>query len=184
MWKNKNINKDKASGGLNMRERMLLTAFVWVLVFIGGSILWQQYRKVGALDEKLQEEARTQEVVLSRKDKVEAALSTHVERMRSSASLEGATLQGLLEALSRQCNLTPASVVPRSEEKGGVQILSVKVTFNDAPIERLLAFEDLLGSQKIRLATKSVDITVWRNDTLRVVYDVATYHLRETETNR
>ncbi len=174
-------SEGKPARALSPRERLLLTAFVWVMVLIGASVLWQQYRKLRAEEEKLQQDAQVQDVVLARKAEVEAALAEHVERMRSSATLEGATLQGLVDALARQCNLTAASVVPRTEEKGGVQILSVRVTFNDAPMERLLVFEDLLGSQRIRLVTNRVQIDAGRNDTLRVVYDIATYHLRETE---
>lgn len=181
--------KEKKSEGklartLSARERLLLTAFVWVIALIGASVLWQQFRKAEAQEEKLLQDAQIQDVVLARKADVEAALDSHVERMRSSTSLEGATLQGLVEALSRQCNLAAASVTPRTEEKGGVQILSVRVIFNDAPMERLLIFEDLLGSQRIRLVTNRVQVDVGRNDTLRVVYDIATYHLRETESKR
>ena len=183
MTKKKNA-EGKAARSLTARERLLLTAFVWVIALIGASILWQQFLQTRAAEEKLQEDEQLQDVVLARKEDVAAALAAHVERMRSSASLEGATLQGLVDALARQCNLAAASVVPRSEEKGGVQILSVRVTFNDAPMERLLVFEDLLGSQRIRLATNLVQIDAGRNDTLRVVYDIATYHLRETESKR
>ena len=65
------------------------------------------------------------------------------------------------------------------ETKDGIQILTVKLRFVAAPMERLLVFEDRLRQQKIPLTVTSVRVQANAGIGLDVNYDIATYRLLE-----
>ncbi|MDR2982648.1 MAG: hypothetical protein LBV12_10430 [Puniceicoccales bacterium] len=176
----KNSNKPaRTRRSFTLRERALFAAFVWAIVIIAAGFIFKQYRAAKQQEQELATKAQEQDLVLNEKESVEERLAAHISRMESAETLVGSTLQGLIDSLARQSNLIPEAVTPKTENKSGIEILSVRLTFRDATMERLLVFDDKVRSQRVPLSITRIRLDAGRNDTLNVAYDVATYHLRE-----
>ena len=142
-------------------------------------MLVRQYHASTVLLAKARATALEQQGVLGLEDAIREKREAHIKRLESARSLHGATLQELLSKLATQASLSPESMRSSDETKDGIQILTVKLRFVAAPMERLLVFEDRLRQQKIPLTVTSVRVQANAGIGLDVNYDIATYRLLE-----
>ncbi len=163
----------------SVRELALAGITLWVAAILTGLFAFKEFRALREKSDDLEKQCALQDITLEIRETVEARLAEHVKRLESAESLEGSTLQGLVDTLARASMLRAENITPKTENKGAFQILSVKMSFRDAPMDRLLVFDDRLRTQKIPLAITGIRIEVGNRDSLNVTYDIATYHLRD-----
>ncbi|MDR2863389.1 MAG: hypothetical protein LBV54_05910 [Puniceicoccales bacterium] len=175
----KKSNSTAGRRPFTVRERAMAVALLWVVALLLALVLFKQYRTTLGELETVRETATVQAAVFKEKGDITERLNAHIHRFEYAQSLQGQTLQGLIDRLARESGLQPESVQPRNETKGEFQILSVRLILREVPMERLLVFDDRLHSQRIPLAVTSVKLDSGARDTLNVTYDIATYRLRD-----
>jgi hypothetical protein len=163
---------------LTIRERFLLALLLIGVGFTALILFFKDYHAAGANLALLHAKAEMRQLELEKKDDITARLAGHIERMKSVESLQLATLQEVVERNARQARLIPNTIVPSNKTDNGIQVLSVRLTFTDATMERLLLFEDRLRAQKIPLSLVSavLDPTP-RDGELRASYEIAVHRL-------
>ncbi|MDR1817284.1 MAG: hypothetical protein LBR07_03720 [Puniceicoccales bacterium] len=180
--------------GIQVRELALLAVLLWA-----GAILFAQFKVFKPLKETRaalaieQKNIEAQQPVLDEAPEINERLAAHIKRLKSTQSLKsGASLQGLVDEIARQVKLVPAelSEVPagkkRAENKSGVQIFTVRLTFRDATLDKLLAFDDRLREQTIPLTVTSVKVTAMppqrsRVGGVEVNYTISTHRIADDE---
>lgn len=141
---------------ISLREKMLLAAFLWVLVFI-----WFVFSIDGIKTELSQWRMVTkvltaQEQTLAMKDTVDAQLAESLQRFNPERTFDSASLVGRVDALARQNGVSHDISTPNTREGDQFEFHTMRVTLRNTPIEKWLAFESALRSESPYINVESV----------------------------
>ncbi|MDR1498193.1 MAG: hypothetical protein LBS59_07285 [Puniceicoccales bacterium] len=167
---------------ITTRERLLLAFVLITAAIITLSLSIKNYRAANTSLSLLHTKIASRQKELAGKTAIEARLSAHTKRLEPAAALHPSSFQEIIERAARQARLLPSSVLPSNKTENGIQTISLRLTFAETTMERLLVFEDLLRAQKIPLTTLSsrIEPTI-RDGEIRVTCEIAIHRLDTTK---
>ncbi|MDR0536068.1 MAG: hypothetical protein LBG65_06970 [Puniceicoccales bacterium] len=167
---------------LNLRERRLLALAAWVLAIFASIGLAQKFMANGREIREIRETIAGQQPTLDTLAAVSERLDAHARRMASTKDLDLTELQTLVDGFARSIRLVPETVTPKSETKGSIQILTVRLVFRNATMDRLLLLEDKLRGAGIPLTVTTTRLDASRDGTVTASCSIATYRMEAKTT--
>ncbi|MDR2429384.1 MAG: hypothetical protein LBD14_00505 [Puniceicoccales bacterium] len=182
MTKKHNHATNTARRGVTLRERVLLATLLWILALAALTLILKQHKNARAQNAANLGTAAIQDVILNQKDDITNRLARHVERLKSAQSLQGVTFQGLIEKIAAEARINTDSVQSTSKNQNNLQVLTVKLTLRNIPMDRLLVFDDRLRSQTLPITITSlrIDAPEGGRDGLTAIYEISTCRLLDT----
>lgn len=166
---------------LKVRERLLLTLFIWVLLtlwFFGTLDDWQSVdQSLKNVKNGLAEANR----YLSTADQTRADLAAAKSGVEPGRTLSAAELVGLLDGLARESNLDFEIRTPTTEQSDPFSFHTVRVAIRRAKIEALEAFDRKLKEHAPYMSLRHFQITASRRDPalLDATLEVESFELKD-----
>lgn len=168
---------------VTVRERVLIAALLWMLALAAATFIFKQYK--AALTQNAANLGTTaiQDAVLNQRNDITSRLASHVERLKSTQSLQGVTFQGLVEKIAAESRINADTVQSSSKNQNNLQVLTVKLTLRNIPMDRLLVFDDRLRNQPLPITITSlrIDAPEGTREGLTAIYEIATYRFLDTD---
>lgn len=144
---------------ISLREKMLLAAFLWVVVFIwfvfsidGIKEVKNEWRKWSGL-------LNSQEALLSNGPLVESQLQESLRRFNPEDTFDSEKLVGRIDGLARQTGVNHDISTPRTQQGDKFEFHTMRVTIRKTPIEKWLAFADKIREESPYINLESVRVS-------------------------
>lgn len=166
---------------MSLREKLLLTAFLWVLVLIGYIMaidgVGSEWRKWKAASSIL----NTQEGWLEQAPLVDEQLQENLQRFNPQQTFNSASLVGRIDALARQTGVNHDISTPRTQQGDKFEFHTMRVTIRNTPMEKWLAFADKLEAESpyINLERVSLDADSRNPELLDGQFILQSFELKE-----
>ena len=137
----------------SLREKLLLTLFVWVILTLFGIELGKSTRLQWQAWSKIRTQNTLQAMILEREDDYDRRFAKIQERFNPQLTLDESELRNRLESICLQMNLGYQIESRLPQKEGSFSLHEVLLNLNKINIEALLAFhqETLKSSPYMRL---------------------------------
>lgn len=150
---------------MTLREKLLLTSFVWVILAVSFFYLidWSknnkhEWRKTASLLE-------AQEALFEQKPEIDSAIEDILKRFNPSKTFGSRKLVGHVDQLARNLGLIfDISGSPKRRSNDTLELHSLRGTIKRKEIEKLLEFEALLRAEFPYIIVESMRITANTSD--------------------
>jgi len=149
---------------MSLREKILLNAFLWVIVFIwfifsldGIQTEWKSW---STWSRNLQE----QRDWLQLKTTVDSQLQESLQRFNPESTFDSASLVGRVDALARETGVSHDISTPRTQQGDQFEFHTLRVTLRRTPMEKWLAFDARLRAESPYINLESVRLSADSRD--------------------
>lgn len=171
---------------LSVRERLLLTVFVWALIMVWllglldsfGNTL-RDFRYNGQALERFEE-------TLEQSEMVELLLEEARAGLDSSRTYSASQLVGRLDSLAREADLGSFDLnIPSTQETDLFSFHNVRLNINNTRIEELIAFDQRIKEDAPYISLARFELVASRRDPryLDAVFELTSFELKEDALN-
>ena len=166
----------------NPRERILLTAFLWLLLLLWLVFQGRVWRGASYQFSAARAELRSQQVYLDEAAEIEARLLAAQGMIDHSRTYTAIQLSSVVDNMARDAGLPADIRSPERREEGIFNTYSVRVDARRATLEQLMLFTQAVRSQAPYLSIRSMEIRSNARDPnqLDSVIVVETFELTES----
>lgn len=171
---------------LSLRERLLLTAFIWVLVLAWLLGLMDSYGETTREFRSNKQTINNFEQILEQSEIVELMLKEAREGLDSSRTFSGSQLVGHLDRLARDADLSSFDLnVPSTQETELFSFHTVRLNIKNTQIQDLIAFDRQIKEEAPYIALTRFELVANRRDPryLDAIFELASFELKEDALN-
>ncbi|WOO40034.1 hypothetical protein [Rubellicoccus peritrichatus] len=144
---------------ISLREKILLSGFLWVIVFIWFVFSIDGIKEVKNEWAKWSGLLRGQEALLKTGPLVDAQLQESLQRFNPERTFDSESLVGRIDGLARQTGVNHDISTPRTQQGDKFEFHTMRVTIRKTPIDKWLAFADKLREESPYINLESVRIS-------------------------
>lgn len=170
---------------LSIRERGLLTLFVWVVLIAWLVFVLRDLRKAKYDFDIAGLQLRTQEQVLEQADLAEQMLQQAREGVDPDRTFSAAKLVGRLDALAREAGLVVDISPPDSRETDIFSVHTVRLSIKRADIQDLMIFDYQIKQDAPYIQLNQFQVVANRRDPrqLDATFEITSFELKQTALN-
>lgn len=171
---------------LSLRERILITAFIWVLVLAWLLGLLDSYGETSREFRNNKQTLSSFEQILEQSDMVEQMLREAREGLDSSRTFSGSQLVGHLDQLAREAGISSFDTnIPTTQETDLFSFHTVRLNIRNIQIEDLIAFDRQIKEDAPYIALTRFELVANRRDPryLDAIFELASFELKEDALN-
>lgn len=146
------------------RERLLLGSFLTVMLLLWASSLLARWDATSEVLSEARKEIRQQNVWLESADLFEEKLRTVLDRVDPEEMMDGAGLSAFVDSFARENDLRYEIGTPSVEESAIFTRASLRATFRNIPLEKLVELQLLLRAKRPYLTAESIALAANRAD--------------------
>lgn len=167
---------------LSIRERLLLVAFLWILLILWLFTLTEDVRSTWTAMRNSGQELRTQEQWLSNRPVIEDGLRAATDRLDPDKTFNATQLAGRLDEIARETEARFDISSPSTQEGDIFKIHTVRVSIRDADLATLVRFEHNLRQELPYIGLARVQLSTTRMDPrqLDAQFTVESFELTQT----
>ena len=166
---------------LSLRERVLLTVFIWIIVlaWFGSAV-----NSLGTARQNLRQagvQLDLQEEWFDTRDDIETRLESALQRLDPQKTYSGARLVGLLDNFARETGANFDINAPVTKSGDIFNIHTVRVQFNKTGIAALIEFDQKIKGQSPYLGLERVQVDAQKSDPrlLNAQFIISSFELEE-----
>lgn len=144
---------------MSLREKVLMTAFLWVLVFIGFVLVLDGVGKTWHEWQTWSRNLKDQRSWLALAPTVEGQLQESLQKFNPERTFNSAALVGRIDALARQTGVNHDISTPRSQQGEKFEFHTMRVSIRNTPMDKWLAFADKLEAESPYINLESVRLS-------------------------
>jgi len=149
---------------LSLRERALLTVFIWIILFVWAGSLIKESKSVFTNLRNTGYQLKYQDQVISEKDDIKMRLNHALERLEPEKTYSSSKLVEKLDNLARKAGLNFDINSPGTQEGDIFNAHTVRIQFKKSGIADLIAFDQkikeespYLGLERMRIVANKAD---------------------------
>lgn len=165
---------------LSMRERFLLTAFLWVALLIWVVSIVRSLNDRWAVFSATGSELGLQAVWFGEQATIEEQLGTALQRLDPAKTYNSAQLSARLDTIARQASLSFDLSSPSTQDSGVFSIHSVRVQVRRAKMSELIQFDETIRSEFPNMGLESFQVSAFSRDPryLDATFQVYSFELK------
>lgn len=167
---------------LSLRERLLLTVFIWV-----GLVLWAlalvRHARSGLLEfQRTGVDLSTQEQWYAQREITRTQLQDALRRLDASSTYNAEQLAARLDLLARELSLNYEVPSPFSEQGDQFNVHTVRLQVRKASLKDLIALDASISRERPYMGLEAFQISSNRSDprNLDAIFQVYSFELKET----
>lgn len=167
---------------VSYREKILVCAVIAVVLFIWASSLMSGFSEALASNRHVESEVAKNELFLSTGTAVRARLNEKARELHAGTEMSGTDLLSIIESLGAETSLKPEnSSKPISKTEGPFDIITVRITLRNAPLENLIEFDERISNEYTSVAVTQARFVPVGTDgqLLTATYEITAFLLRE-----
>jgi|GEM_PF-3472537 len=166
---------------ISARERILLGAFLIVMLLIWGGSLLDRRETSGEQLREARKEVEQQRIWLESSSLFETQLSETLDGLDPAEMMDGSALSALVDSFARDNELRYELSEPSTTDAGVYSRSSVRVTFRNVPLNTLLRLNLMLSAKRPYLAAEAIALAANRADPrlLNARIDLAAIQVRD-----
>jgi hypothetical protein len=171
---------------LSLRERYLLAAFIWVLLFIWGVFLLQSAQSTWSSFSRSKEILAQYEDTLELSDAAEQLLRSARQGLDSSKTFSAAQLVGRLDSIARENEVSSFDIsTPSTIESQLFTFNNVRFSIKRTRIEELIRFEQAVKAYSPYIALSNFQVDANNRDPrfLDATLELVSFELKEEALN-
>ncbi len=141
---------------MSLREKVLLTAFLWVLVCIGFILAFDGVGKTWTEWQTWSRNLKEQRDWLALGPTVDTQLQESLQRFNPESTFNSAALVGRIDGLARQTSVNHDISTPRTQQGEKFEFHTMRVSIRNTPMEKWLAFAGKLEAESPYINLESV----------------------------
>ena len=141
---------------ISLREKLLLTAFIWVVVIISFLFALDATSKTWKNWKLWSNNLNEQKAWLSLAPTIEANLRESLTAFNPDRTFDSASLVGRIDALARQTGVNHDIANPRSQQGERFEFHTMRVTIRRTPMEKWIAFTNQLRAESPYINIESI----------------------------
>jgi len=141
---------------MSVRERALLSAFLWICIFVWASILLSDFRETRIAHLKTQADLDEQNTLFDNRAAIEGRLRNALNRLDPSKTYGSQQLVGKLDAFARDSSLTVDISNPDTEVSDTVNVHTVRIQARKAELAELIDFDNRIKGESPYLSLERV----------------------------
>lgn len=149
---------------LSARERTMLGSFLVVMILLWGSTLMARWDKTSAILAEARKEIRQQDVWIENSTLFEEKLQSVLDQVDPAKMMDGAALSAFVDSFARTNDLRYEITAPSSKQSSIFTESSLRATFRNISLEKLVELQLLLRSNRPYLAAESIALVANRAD--------------------
>ncbi len=164
----------------SIRERalLLLLAAAALVVWAGGLV--SAFRaEIGTNDAALRASEQNA-LVLGTREIIRARLAEKARELRGNADVSGTDLLSVVGELGADLGLKPESSRPVSKDRAPFDVVTVRITLRNAPLEKLIEFDERISNEFPSVAVTEARFQPSGSDglTLTASYEITSFQLQ------
>jgi hypothetical protein len=165
---------------MSVRERTLLTAFLWICIAVWASVIAGNFRETRINHLKTKADLETQDTLFDNRSSIENRLQNALDRLDPSKTYARQQLVGRLDAFARTSNLTVDISNPNTEESDTVNVHTVRIQVRKAGLAELIDFDNQVKSESPYLSLERVRLIPNKSDPrfLNAQFVVSSFELK------
>ncbi|MGE9296450.1 MAG: hypothetical protein ACQKBV_09215 [Puniceicoccales bacterium] len=149
---------------MTLREKLLLTSFVWVILLVFFAFALRDFRGVASEWSSTGSQLKVQKDMLALAPEIESQLQIELEFFNSDRTYDSASLAGRVDQLAQQTGINLVNFTTRSQESNIYVLHIMRLTIRDTPLKRLMAFDDALDKEQPYINQVSVSLDANRRN--------------------
>ena len=164
---------------LSLRERTLLTVFLWVCIISWAGILLKSLKAKRIEFLKNASQIEYQKEVLTRQSDIDARMHAALERLDPGKAYSGSQLVERIDTIARGAALNFEITSPRTQEGNIFNIHSVRVQVKKAEIGELIEFDNKIKEESPYLGLERVKIVANKTNprVLNADFEISSFEL-------
>lgn len=169
----------------SIRERIMLVGLVAVALFIWASGMAGTFRSLKAENDAAKQAIAQNEIILGTQTIVQKRLEEKARELDKSADVSGTDLLSVIGALGAETGLKPESSRPTNKSQAPFDIISVRITLRNAPLESLIEFDERISNEYPSVAVTEARFIPSSDDgmTLTASYEITSFILQSSAQN-
>lgn len=169
----------------SIRERIMLAGLVAVALFIWASGMAGTFRNLKAENDAAKQAIAQNEIILGTQTIVQKRLEEKARELDKSADVSGTDLLSVIGALGAETGLKPESSRPTNKSQAPFDIISVRITLRNAPLESLIEFDERISNEYPSVAVTEARFIPSSDDgmTLTASYEITSFILQSSAQN-
>lgn len=169
----------------SIRERIMLVGLVAVALFIWASGMAGMFRNLKAENDAAKQAIAQNEIILGTQTIVQKRLEEKARELDKSADVSGTDLLSVIGALGAETGLKPESSRPTNKSQAPFDIISVRITLRNAPLESLIEFDERISNEYPSVAVTEARFIPSSDDgmTLTASYEITSFILQSSAQN-
>ncbi len=167
---------------MSLRERFLLTVFIWCCLFVWAGSVIQGGKNFRLQFIKTKNELATQEDMIDNKEAIETRLQDELTRLDPQKTYTSSQLVGKLDSFARGSNLNFDTNSPNTKPGDIFNIHTVRIQVRRAEIGDLINFDKQVKKESPYLGLERVKLTAVKSDPryLNAQFVVSSFELKES----
>lgn len=164
----------------SVRERFMLIGLLVTALGLWGLSLSTQYRNLAAQNAATRNAIAQNEIILGTQGIVEKRLGQKAQELHHSAEISGTDLLSVIGTLGADAGLKPESSRPVSKSETPFDIITVRITLRNAPLESLIEFDERISNEFPSIAVTEARFSPTSDDgmTLNATYEITSFLLQ------
>lgn len=169
-----------------IRERTMLICLIAVALFIWGTNLIGTFRTLKTENDAALQAIGQNNLILGTRETVPKRLNEKVRELAKSADVSGTDLLSVIGTLGAETNLKPESSRPTNKSRSPFDIISVRITLRNAPLENLIEFDERISNEFPSIAVTEARFTPTSDDgtVLTASYEITSFLLQSSEQDK
>ncbi len=170
---------------ISLRERVLLAAFVWVLLLLWFSSLWGNVRSERVTYRIQQNRLEDHNRTLAQASDAERELERARAGLDPRRTFTASQLSERLDGIARETGVSFTITSPSTQESDIFNYHSVRVAIRQARIENLIQFDERLKRESPYISLGSFQITANTRDPriLDATFELSSFELKDAAIN-
>lgn len=168
------------------RERVMLIGLIAVALFIWATSLIGTFRELKVTNEAASLAIEQNNIILGTREIVQKRLAGKARELAKSAEVSGTDLLSIIGTLGAETDLKPESSRPTAKSQAPFNIISVRITLRNAPLENLIEFDERISNEFPSVAVTEARFTPTSDDgmILTASYEITSFLLQSSEQNK
>jgi len=149
---------------LSGRERLMLASFLVVMILLWGSSLLARWERASVTLGEARSEIRQQNVWIENAGLFEEKLQEVLAQVDPAKMMDGAALSAFVDSFARTNDLRYEITAPSSEQNSIFTESSLRATFRNVSLEKLVELQLLLRAERPYVAAESIALVANRAD--------------------
>lgn len=170
----------------SVRERIMLIALLATALIIWFMSLSSHYRMLSAQNAATLNAIAQNEIILGTQSIVETRLEQKARELHRSAEISGTDLLSIIGTLGAETELKPESSRPVNKSEAPFDIITVRITLRNAPLESLIEFDERISNEYPSVAVTEARFSPTSDDgmTLNATYEITSFLLQSSAQNQ
>lgn len=165
---------------ISVRERVLLLLLVAAALVVWASGLVSAFRSTAETNAAAQRASEQNALVLSTREIIRTRLTEKARELRGNADVSGTDLLSVIGELGADLDLKPESSRPVSKNQMPFNVVTVRITLRNAPLEKLIEFDERISNEFPSVAVTEARFQPSGADglTLTASYEITSFQLQ------